>query len=166
MRTTRGEVIMNGSSKKASPGLSTTKCSKPPKKPPGRTPERLKPQRGRQLESVNEPFCSRAHRADGWAGLDLGSEFLGASAAIGASRSASPNDPARDRSRPPGAAEACCLWFQQGTHARRGQAARQGLSAYRRQAGPDGDWELWQEHYVSRAADQQSASGKVGRSAR
>src|ERR1039458_10858941 len=94
MRTTRGEVIMNGSSKKASPGLSTTKCSKPPKERPGRTPERLKPQWGRQVESVNEPFCSRAHRAHGGDGLDLGGEFPGASAAIGASRSASPNDPA------------------------------------------------------------------------
>jgi hypothetical protein len=42
---TRAGVIMNGSSKKASPERSTIKCSKPPEKPRARTAERLEPQR-------------------------------------------------------------------------------------------------------------------------
>ena len=56
--------------------------------------------------------------------------------------------------------------FNKGLMTGRGQADRQSLSAHRHQTGQDGDWEFWQEHHVSRTADQQPASGKVGRGTR
>jgi len=56
--------------------------------------------------------------------------------------------------------------LQQGADEGRRQADEQGLSVCRCETGPDRNWKFWQEPYLPGTGDQQSASGKVERSAR
>src|SRR6266699_2159010 len=72
----------------------------------------------------------------------------------------------RIRPRPPRTVESGDVGLQQGAYDRRHQADEQSLSVRRRETGPNRNWKFWQEPHLPGTIDQQSAPGKVERSAR